>query len=179
MLCRNAPPGLSCDATCGERRGLRCARPWVRDRAITVVGAEQAIKNAALAALNPAMAALTPEQQQAAWQQQQQQMIQDQQVFLTQQAVMEDPLTLWKRAADKLPEWFPRGFKRCALFVPVPHLINCARTAAEAHQDFEKETRGQPPDLTDVARTVYAGNVNSSITEDMLAGPHHLLPPTS
>jgi arginine/serine-rich splicing factor 12 len=92
------------------------------------------------------------------------------------QAVMtglvEDPLKLWRQAADKLPKWFPAGYKRCALFVPIPHLINGAMAAAEQRIEFEKEHResgGNFIDDSDVARTVYAGNVNSSITEDMLA----------
>jgi arginine/serine-rich splicing factor 12 len=58
------------------------------------------------------------------------------------------------------------------LFVPIPHLINGARAAAEQRIEFEKEHResgGNFIDDSDVARTVYAGNVNSSITEDMLA----------
>ena len=90
------------------------------------------------------------------------------------QAVMtglvEDPLKLWRQAAEKLPSWFPAGYKRCALFVPIPHLINGAMAAAEARIEFEKEVRdGAHVDDSDVSRTVYAGNVNSSITEDMLA----------
>ena len=92
------------------------------------------------------------------------------------QAVMtglvEDPLKLWRQAAEKLPSWFPAGYKRCALFVPIPHLINGAMAAAEARIEFEKEVRdtaGGHVDDSDVSRTVYAGNVNSSITEDMLA----------
>jgi|AntAceMinimDraft_5_1070358.scaffolds.fasta_scaffold07210_2 hypothetical protein len=162
------------------------------DRAITVVSAEQAMKNALGGgagapgmgyAMGPGgyamdgvgmMPALTPEQQQAQWQQQQEFTIQQQQVVMAQQAVMEDPMMLWKRAAEKLPTWLPKGFKRCALFIPIPHLINCARASAEAHIDFAGELRrdkerGLPMDLSDVSRTVYAGNVNSSITEDMLA----------
>jgi hypothetical protein len=33
---------------------------------------------------------------------------------MAQQAVMEDPMMLWKRAAEKLPEWFPK-VGRCTL----------------------------------------------------------------
>ena len=151
------------------------------DRPITVVSAEQAMKNAlsggGVATGAPAgvpVPELTPEQQQAQWQQQQEHLIQQRQLAMAQQAAMDDPMMLWRRAAEKLPEWFPKGFKRCALFIPIPHLVNCARLSAEAHIEFQKEEqrereRGIPPDLSDVSRTVYAGNVNSSITEDMLA----------
>ena len=65
------------------------------------------------------------------------------------QAVMtglvEDPLKLWRQAAEKLPSWFPAGYKRCALFVPIPHLINGAMAAAEARIEFEKEVRDWRP----------------------------------
>ena len=85
-----------------------------------------------------------------------------------------DPLQLYRAARDLLPSYFPEGFRRCALFVPVPHLVLAARRAAEARADVAREDeetrrRGDVPDESDVARTVYAGNVNSSITEDMLA----------
>jgi arginine/serine-rich splicing factor 12 len=107
----------------------------------------------------------------ASYQPSREQLLQAQQVAMAQQAVMEDPIALLKQAAAKLPEWLPKGFKRCALFVPIPHMIACARAAAEAHVEYreEREKQGGAEDTSDVARTVYAGNVNSSITEDMLA----------
>ena len=56
---------------------------------------------------------------------------------------------------------YTKGFKRCALFIPIPHLINCARNSAERHIAFQQELdeereRGILPDLSDVSRTVYA-----------------------
>ena len=85
-----------------------------------------------------------------------------------------DPLELYRAARELLPSYFSEGFRRCALFVPVPHLVLAARRAAEARiaaarDDDVTRSRGEAPDESDVARTVYAGNVNSSITEDMLA----------
>ena len=85
-----------------------------------------------------------------------------------------DPLELYRAARELLPSYFSEGFRRCALFVPVPHLVLAARRAAEARiaaarDDDVTRSRGDAPDESDVARTVYAGNVNSSITEDMLA----------
>ena len=67
----------------------------------------------------------------ASYQPSREQLLQAQQVAMAQQAVMEDPIALLKQAAAKLPEWLPKGFKRCALFVPIPHMIACARAAAE------------------------------------------------
>ena len=85
-----------------------------------------------------------------------------------------DPLELYRAARELLPSYFSEGFRRCALFVPVPHLVLAARRAAEARiaaarDDDVTRSRGARRMNPTWRGRCTLGNVNSSITEDMLA----------